>query len=353
MQLRRNEILTGILVVATVAVLTGVLILLGAPGLFKPLVTYRIYIDNAAGIKLGAPVLLAGRKIGQVSQLYSPISKAEEDKVVALAKEQRPPDATADANAPKPRFEARIDVLVDKKASVYTNAHTRLITLGLLGETAIDITQGTEEAGLASNGNIFAGERVPEFGETIAKVIDILQPVAKEATTTLKELQTTAANLGKITDESSQLNMTIAQMRTFAENLTTMTSVDSPLQLAIKNVETISGNLNKISGDIAGNDNISVTLANFRQSSEKLKGAMNELTPDLKATGENVKDLTETVKRQPWRLIWPSTKEYPQNGPPAAAQNNTGRQSARRQKPVEQESRPKRNNRREVLYPGG
>ena len=71
MQLRRNEILTGLLVLATVAILAGILILLGAPGLFKPLVTYKIYLDNAAGIKLGAPVLLAGRKIGQVEKLHS------------------------------------------------------------------------------------------------------------------------------------------------------------------------------------------------------------------------------------------------------------------------------------------
>ena len=77
MQLRRNEILTGLLVLATVAVLTVILILLGAPGLFRPLVTYRIYLDNAAGIKLGAPVLLAGRKIGQVEKLYSPVSKED------------------------------------------------------------------------------------------------------------------------------------------------------------------------------------------------------------------------------------------------------------------------------------
>ena len=72
MQLRRNEILTGILVLATVGILTGILILLGAPGLFKPLVTYKIYMDNAAGIKLGAPVLLAGRKIGQVERCTRP-----------------------------------------------------------------------------------------------------------------------------------------------------------------------------------------------------------------------------------------------------------------------------------------
>ena len=59
MQLRRNEILTGLLVLGTVAVLTFILILLGAPGLFRPLVIYKLYFDNAAGIKLGAPVLLA------------------------------------------------------------------------------------------------------------------------------------------------------------------------------------------------------------------------------------------------------------------------------------------------------
>jgi hypothetical protein len=77
MQLRRNEILTGVLVLGTVAVLTLILILLGAPGLFRPLVTYKLYFDNASGIKLGAPVMLAGRKIGQVASLYSPVSREE------------------------------------------------------------------------------------------------------------------------------------------------------------------------------------------------------------------------------------------------------------------------------------
>ena len=74
MQLRRNELLTGALVLATVGVLTFILIILGAPGLFRPLVIYRLYFDNAAGIKLGAPVLLAGRKVGLAKSLNSPVS---------------------------------------------------------------------------------------------------------------------------------------------------------------------------------------------------------------------------------------------------------------------------------------
>ena len=61
--------MTGLLVIATIAVVAFVLVLLGAPGLFRPLVTYKIYFDNAAGIKQGAPVMLAGRKIGQVQKL--------------------------------------------------------------------------------------------------------------------------------------------------------------------------------------------------------------------------------------------------------------------------------------------
>ena len=78
MQLQRNEILTGLLVIGTIGVIAFLLVLLGAPGLFRPLVTYGVYFDNAAGVKPGAVVMLAGRKIGQVQKLYSPLTPAEE-----------------------------------------------------------------------------------------------------------------------------------------------------------------------------------------------------------------------------------------------------------------------------------
>ncbi len=337
MQLPRNEILTGVLVLATVAIITGILILLGAPGLFRPLVTYKIYMDNAAGIKLGAPVLLAGRKIGQVEKLFSPVSKEDAERAQAAADALRTPApsvspaATPAIAETKPKFEARIDVRVDKDAVVYKDSHARLISLGLLGETAIDFTQGNDSSGRARDGETFSGERVPDFGEAVAKMLDVVKPVAVEATATLKELQTTAQNLSRITDESSQLNMALAQFRTLGENLTRLTARDSSLSLALKNVE-------KISTDLTSNDNITVTLENFRESSVKLKsiiGDLSQLGPDLKESGQNVKELTATVKSQPWRLIWPSTKKYPENQS-AAADTITARKStkARRASPT-------------------
>ena len=90
MQLERNEILTGLLVIGTIGVIAFLLVLLGAPGLFRPLVTYGVYFDNAAGIKPGAVVMLAGRKIGQVQKLYSPLTPAEEKQAQQAAAAHSP-----------------------------------------------------------------------------------------------------------------------------------------------------------------------------------------------------------------------------------------------------------------------
>src|SRR5216684_3143993 len=233
--------MTGLLVVGTLAVITFTLILLGAPGLFRPLATYKIYLDNAAGIKQGAPVMLAGRKIGQVQRLYSPVSKEEDRRAQEAADALHPPDPNAPPTPAdgKPRFEVRVDVQVDKSALVYRDAKTRLMQLGLLGEMAIDITQGTETSGRARDGETFAGERTPDFSEAAAKMLEVIKPVAAEATTTMKDLEQTAQNI--------------------------------------------------------------------RESSQKLKSMINDLGP----AGENIKEFSETVKAQPWRLIWPSTKKYP------------------------------------------
>ena len=331
MQLRRNEILTGLLVLGTVAVLTFILILLGAPGLFRPLVVYKLYFDNAAGIKLGAPVLLAGRKVGQVKSLNSPVSREEGagalEAAANLGTATGPRCATGLASLP--RFEVRIDVEVDRTALVYKNANVRLMTLGLLGETAIDISGGNDHSGRAAAGQVFAGNRVPDFAEAIAKMLGIVQPVATEATATLKTLQSTAANLGKITDDDSPLTLGLGQFKTFTEHLNDLTAPDSSLAKSLAHIEDLSNQLTK-------NDNITVTLANFRDSSEKLKvvlDGLGGLSPDLEVTLSNTKDFTATLRTQPWRLIWPTTKKYPEDEATPIPVRRATRVKARRTDP--------------------
>jgi ABC-type transporter Mla subunit MlaD len=326
MQLRRNEILTGLLVLGTMAVLTLILILLGAPGLFRPLVTYQLYFDNASGIKLGAPVMLAGRKIGQVASLNSPVSREEAAGALEAAGNLGTVVAPSSGAGPEslPRFEVRIDVEVDAHALVYKNAKVRLMTLGMLGETAIDIAGGNDHSGRAEGGQVFAGERVPEFSEAIARMLAIIQPVATEVISTLKELQTTSQNLSKITDRNSELNLALGQFKTFSEHLTGFTGPDSSLAKSLNNIQQISDQLTK-------NDNIAVTLRNFRDSSEKLKSALNDIGPDLQTSISNMKDFTDTVRKQPWRLIFPTTKKYDEGAKPSEPAI-TVRKSTRAQK---------------------
>jgi len=312
MQLERNEILTGLLVIGTISVIAFLLVLLGAPGLFRPLVTYKVYFDNAAGIKPGAVVMLAGRKIGQVGKLYSPVTPAEEKQAQQAAAAIHPP-ASAASPSPLPRFEVRVDVQVDKNAKVYHDAKVQMMQLGLLGDMAIDFTQGTKESGRAKDGESFAGERTPDLGEAAAKMLEVIKPVANEATNTMKDLQNTAQNLNRLTDEKSELNLALAQFKTFGEHLSELTASDSTLSHSLTNIE-------KISTSLTDNDNIEVTLRNLRTSSERLKIATNELQP----AGENIKQFSETIKTQPWRLIWPTTKKYAEASPtPAIAREGT------------------------------
>ena len=319
MQLQKNEILTGLLVIGTIAVVAFLLVLLGAPGLFRPLVTYQIYFDNAAGLKQGAPVMLAGRKIGQVQKLFSPVTPQEEKQAeaaeAAIHRSEANPSPSPSATPGKPRFEVRVDVQVDKSAKVYRDARVRMMQLGLLGDLAIDFTQGTSDSGRSKNGEIFAGERTPDLGEAAAKMLEVIKPVAAEATNTMKDLQQTAQNLNRLTDENSELTLALGQFKTFGQHLVDLTAPDSALSHSLANIQ-------KISTSLTENDNIQVTLQNLRSSSEKLKVATTELQP----AGENIKQFSETIKTQPWRLIWPTTKKYAEASPspaPAVAGQRT------------------------------
>jgi ABC-type transporter Mla subunit MlaD len=312
MQLERNEVLTGLLVIGTIGVIAFLLVLLGAPGLFRPLVTYGVYFDNAAGIKPGAVVMLAGRKIGQVQKLYSPLTAAEEKQAQQAAAAMHSPEPNA-SPSPSSRFEARVDVQVDKNARLYRDAKAQMIQLGLLGDMAIDFTQGTKESGRAKDGDTFAGERTPDLGEAAAKMLEVIKPVAAEATNTMKDLQQTADNLNHLTDQNSELNLALNQFKIFGEHLSDLTASDSALSQSLNNIQ-------KISTSLTDNDNIEVTLRNLRTSSEKMKLVLADLEP----VGENIKQFSQTVKSQPWRLIWPTTVKYPEASPtPAIAREGT------------------------------
>ena len=88
--------------------------------------------------------------------------------------------------------------------------------------------------------------------------------------------------MGELTDDDSPLTLSLGQFKTFTEHLNELTAQDSSLAKSLAHLEDLSNQLTK-------NDNITVTLANFRASSEELKVALDRLGPDLEATLSNAK----------------------------------------------------------------
>ena len=303
MRFQQHEIRTGLLVLLTLGILVATIIYLAAPGVFKPLTIYEVFFDTASGLRQGAPVQLAGRGIGTVTNIRSPVPR-----------EQRPKG--------KPELEAMVEVTVDQSARIYNRNSVRMQQIGLLGDIVVDFSRGDETSGLAQPGTAFIGERQTDFNEAIPKMVAMLEPVAAEATKTMKQFQDIAENLRSLTDKQGELNQALSNVTDLGENLVEITDQEGPVNLVLTRLNKSLADVNQITESLSKSDDIQVTLQNFRRSSQRLDSTLQStqrtldgLSSGLDQSLRNFEQFTDTVKRQPWRLIWPTTKKYPEDVP--------------------------------------
>ena len=147
----------------------------------------------------------------------------------------------------------------------------RLAQQGMMGLQEIDFVHGDIGSGLAENHTDFIGTRVPDVSEAVEGMV---------------------ADVKRLTGPDSDLGHTI-------KNLRSLTEPDSSLALTLANLKDLTG----------PNADLALTL-------QKAKTFMQTLN-DSKMTDviKNADQFTDTIKRQPWRLIWPSTKKYPDDPP--------------------------------------
>lgn len=325
MNIIRQEIRTGVLVVVSLAILVTVLLYLGAPGVFVPMKTFYIYVDNAAGLAQGAEVTLAGRRVGEVVKLNSPVPEA---------------------SRPDPKKETMIEVRVNKTAKIYKRVTVSLTSFGLLKESLIDFSDGIEASGLAPDKTSFVGVKPPGLDQAVPMVLEKLDPALKKATETLDSLQQTANNLSKLTDPNGEITLMVAEFRKTGVNLNDITAKEGPLRETLENISDLTGpdgkiqkaignieeltasggslthalvNAEKFTGDLANNKDIRLTLENSRRATAELDTTLNELRFKFGTIADNLSQASDTVKHQPWRLIWPTTKKYPDSGKPSAS----------------------------------
>jgi ABC-type transporter Mla subunit MlaD len=307
MQILRDEIRTGILVILTIGLAVAVVLYLSAPGLFRPIAHYKVFFDDAAAIKPGSSVLLAGRKIGTVEYIQSPVPLA-----------QRPPG--------RPDCEVVITVEVSAEAQIFKANEVSMRTFGLLSELVVDFTNGDIKSERAVNGDSFVGVRQPDLSEIGPVIIKKLDPVLREATSTLSELRRASQNFTDLTAKDSKLigtlNGTLENFRSVGGNLKTLTEKGGAVDISLNGFQTTLQGVQQVTAQIGKDNNLEKTLVNLNSASERLKslliqlqGTLNSALPHLDIIFSDLSELTGKLKSQPWRIVWPSTIKYPPTNP--------------------------------------
>jgi len=264
---------------------------------FNPTVPYLLLFSaSVRGLSPDAPVEFRGIRVGSV---------------VAASFKYLPSDP-----------EHRVPVLIKIDPAVFTDlpAGDAEATHSFLAQSVANGLRASLKTGSLLTGQLFVELDFQKDAPpaTIVSIGDYkVLPTVPAAG--LDELQ---AKAGALLDKFNALpvekigenaNAALAAMKETAVNLNKLTGPDSALDKTLKNAE-------KITGELSGNKDLAATLRNLHETSSTLNTAIFGLSAQFKQVGENLSEATDTVKRQPWRMIWPTTKKYPNDPGPTPAQ---------------------------------
>lgn len=210
----RKEFLVGCLVIL-VFVLLGVFAWL--MGVFDPFGSanrFRVLYDFAGGVEIGAPVRVAGVKVGRVERIeFLSGRKAGEFSNVAL--------------------QLTLSVSPSAAASVREDSRFFINMAGIIGERYIEISPGSEQSAVLRNGATVRGEDPPRIDQLLSQgygvfskiqdFIDRNQKTAEEFLDQLHLLMGDANQLLKRKDWK-KLGALIDNLSAMTEDLRTVTA---------------------------------------------------------------------------------------------------------------------------------
>jgi phospholipid/cholesterol/gamma-HCH transport system substrate-binding protein len=174
-----SQLKVGVLVLVALAALTALTFLMtgSTGGMFTGKITLRSYFENAAGLKEGAPVNLEGVTVGNVTGI----------KIVA-ARKLTPVEVTMKVGAKYRR-------------GVHTDSKSSLETIGVLGDTVVDISSTTA-----------TGPPIQNNGELQTNETPNLSDVIKSSQGTIEQLNTILAKVDHLADSLNSTKGSIGEL---------------------------------------------------------------------------------------------------------------------------------------------
>jgi phospholipid/cholesterol/gamma-HCH transport system substrate-binding protein len=277
------EVKVGVLILVSLGILAAFVLIMGGLSFEK---TYTIFVDfdNPGGLQTGAPVRVAGVKVGKVSELAFMGGKID-------PKTNR-----------RTLVRAKINVEARVKDSIHDDADFYVTTQGVLGEQYLAIDPGSPQKGVLPEGSIVKGIDPPRLDLVLAKAYELLDTTMngiRNNRELISDIATNTAGLLKglnttLTDNRERINRTMANLESLTAEANTLTVhartqyVDNPkISRTIDNIDRLSTDIQKDSGPLLKDARES--LANLNRASKVVGG--EEEQAKLKKTIEDVAQL--------------------------------------------------------------
>lgn len=282
-QVRWAQLRVGITVIfATVTLCVLIFLMSGTSGLFSRKITFLVYVDNAGGIRTGAPVRLQGVDIGNVTGV-----------------------AVVPSHGATP-VEIRMKIAGKFQPLVHKDATASLATAGVLGETFIDIDSRTAKLGEVQNGDVLPSKDTMQLGDVVQASQGTLQNIdtlLKRTDRIIAYIESGQGSIGKLIYDQKlydRLNATLSEVQTMVNQLSSgkgsigklinddefynkaSASVDK-LNALIDEVNSGQGTIGKFLKDPSLYNNANETIA-------KTNALLNDVNAGKGAIGKFAKD---------------------------------------------------------------
>lgn len=326
---RSEEIKAGIVIFISIIILAGFVLQISRRSL-KETATYRSRFEYVRGLNTGAVVTYAGLKVGTVRNLFIPEDADEMVEVV---------------------FEIPADI------SVREGAMATISTIGLMGESNIEIIPGEKGAPLIPHGSLIdslapanmedllrSAELVAEqfdlflvkvhaamddvtgegARETVASLVDMIRDSIGKAGDTIDNINALFVGENKenieaalagfrtgVEEVSTQVQDALITVERLANRLDSLTSEsEDDIRAALANLRILTENLEEMTDDNREDIRNTVkSMQNFVAQLEQTlvdnRGNIDETVVNLKQATHSGKEFAERVRKTPWRLIWP------------------------------------------------
>jgi phospholipid/cholesterol/gamma-HCH transport system substrate-binding protein len=305
-QLKWSQLRVGLtVVVASIILMVLIFLMSGTGGWFTHKIHLTAYIDNAGGLREGAPVRLSGVDIGNVTKVR-----------VVSGRPQTPVQVT-------------MKVATTYAFALHKDSIAMLATAGVLGETFVDIDSTVAKGAEVQDGDILPTKEQPDIQDVVRASQGTLQnmdSLIKRLDRIIGFIESGQGSIGKIiysSDMYDRLNATVGEFKGLMDDIQNgkgsigpLLTSDEAYKKAIAAIDKVNamiddlqagkGSAGKLLKDPELYDNTNKTIANIRQLTDDMnagKGALGKFTHDqefankLQETLNNLTALTDRMEK--------------------------------------------------------